>query len=177
MWWLQAGLLVALGIILLALYKTWRRAQRTQRLAGLPRGRIIYADGADWQRSPPLRAPAFCLVGKPDYVIRKGRDTIPIELKPGRRANEPYEADVLQLAAYCLLLEEATGKRPPYGLLRYRECTFRIPYTHRLRQTLLDILQEMRRDLSATSVPRSHQDPRRCAHCGYRAVCTASLVS
>jgi CRISPR-associated exonuclease Cas4 len=174
--YIRPALIVALIVALLLLYGAWRRMKRTGALSGLPRGRIVYVDSASWRAGGVLVAPAVGLSGKPDYILKQGRHTIPIEVKPGRRAAEPYDADILQLAAYCLLVKETTGARPPYGLLRYQERTFQIPYSPALEARLLDCLQAMRRDLGASEVPRSHDDARRCALCGYRESCTARLV-
>jgi CRISPR-associated exonuclease Cas4 len=97
-------------------------------------------------------------------------------VKPGRRASQPYDSDLMQLAAYCLLVEETTGRAPPYGLLRYAEATFRLDYTPALRERLLDILDEMHELLEADDAERSHDDPRRCAGCGFRSSCVDTLV-
>ncbi len=66
----------------------------------------------------PLFARQIGLTGKPDYLLDIRGSTIPFEVKPGRRAAQPYESDPMQLAAYCLLVEETSGDAPPYGLLR-----------------------------------------------------------
>lgn len=137
---------------------------------------MVYADTGRWKPCKPLYAPRLGLVGKPDYLVQRGRQLIPVEVKPGRRAHEPYDADVMQLAAYCLLVEETTGIRPAYGLLRYRERTFRIPFEPALRQTVLETLSRMRCDLRRPSVPRSHEEPARCRSCGYREDCRESLA-
>jgi CRISPR-associated exonuclease Cas4 len=173
----QTLLLLALLVLLALIYGLWRWARATREGTGLPQGEVIYADTGAWERSAPLRAPRYGLVGKPDYLLRVNRTTIPIEVKPSRRANQPYEADLLQLAAYCLLVEETTGQRPPYGLLRYQERTFRIPYDEALCQNLLAVLQDMRADLGSREVPRSHDDPHRCRSCGHRQHCDHSLAT
>jgi CRISPR-associated exonuclease Cas4 len=173
---IQPALIVALIVVLLLLYGAWRRMKRAGALSGLPRGRVVYADSGEWRAGGVLVARAVGLSGKPDYILKQGRHTIPVEVKPGRRAAAPYDADILQLAAYCLLVQETTGARPPHGLLRYQERTFEIPYSPALEARLLDCLEAMRRDLVAPDVPRSHDDPRRCAVCGYREGCAARLV-
>lgn len=164
---LQLGLLLGLWVVLGLLLLAWRRARRARSLAGLPDGKVVYADSRTWQPGRVLRSAEQGLSGKPDYLVQQGRALIPIEVKPSRRADTPYEADLLQLAAYCLLVEATTGRRPPYGLLRYREETFRIPYTPALESRLCETLRAMRRDLTADEVPRSHDDPLRCRWCGY----------
>jgi CRISPR-associated exonuclease Cas4 len=172
----QVALALGLVLALLGALILWRRARRAWSQSGLPKGRVVYADMGRWKPCKPLYAPRLGLAGKPDYLVQVGRQIIPVEVKPSRRAPEPYDADVLQLAAYCLLVEETTGIPPEYGLLRYREQTFRIPYGPALRQAVLETLSRMRRDLQRASVPRSHEEPARCRFCGHRADCRESLV-
>ncbi len=167
----QLLLLLLVGALLLLAYWVWRGATRSRVRAGLPRGEVVYADTGDWRQSKPLYAPRYGLAGKPDYLVRAGREIVPVEVKPGRRASEPYEADILQLAAYCLLVEEEFGQSPSHGLLRYQDQTFRIPFDRRLREALLDVMADMRQDLEERDVPRNHDDPTRCHFCGHRAHC------
>jgi CRISPR-associated exonuclease Cas4 len=173
---LQTALLLGgLASLALASLLGWR-ALAARIKAGLPAGRIVYADTRRWARCEPLYSTQYRLAGKPDYVLRQGRTLIPIEVKPGRDASQPYPADVMQLMAYCLLVEESTGQPPSHGLLRYRERTFRIPYDPRGRQALLDTLRDMRQARTAADVPRSHHDAGRCRFCGQREACGASLL-
>jgi CRISPR-associated exonuclease Cas4 len=168
---LRLGLL-ALGLAALAgAAGLWWRARTGRARSGLPRGEVVYADTAGWMAAESLWAPRYHLTGKPDYLVREGRALVPVEVKPGRHASTPYDGDVMQLAAYCLLAEEALGERPPYGLLRYAEHTFRIPYDEPLRQALLDVLDGMRADLTRSDVERSHDDAVRCRRCGLREDC------
>ncbi|NIV28571.1 MAG: CRISPR-associated protein Cas4, partial [Anaerolineae bacterium] len=46
-------------------------------------------------------------------------------------------AHVLQLAAYCLLVEEQEGQAPAYGILKYGDRAFEVDYTVSLRDGLL----------------------------------------
>ena len=84
------------------------------------------------------------LTGKPDYLIRHGDVQIPVEVKSGYAPTEPYASHVFQLLAYCLLVERATGQRPPYGIVKYRNRSFAIDYTTEQELALLDLLDEMR---------------------------------
>ena len=54
----------------------------------------------------PLYASGANLAGKPDYLVRRWRYVLPVEVKSGPAPAEPYRSHVLQLAAYCLLVEE-----------------------------------------------------------------------
>ncbi len=158
-------LLLGLGAILWSL-----RARHT---SGLPRGQIIYTDASNWQRAAhSLFSAQHQLAGKPDYVVRDGRSLIPIEVKSSRApSGGPREGHVLQLAAYCLLVEETERLRPSYGIIRYADNTFRLENNPALRQSLLSALDAMRADLARGESHRSHADPARCRRCGYRDAC------
>jgi CRISPR-associated exonuclease Cas4 len=163
-------LLLLVGAVLLWL------ARRLRARSGLPAGRVVAADVGPWRRlDRPLFSRRHGLTGRPDYVVADGADLIPVEVKSARAPARPYASHVLQLAAYCLLVAETSGRRPPYGILRYADRTFQIPYTRELEEQLLEVLEAMRDDLAAGDAPRRHQDPRRCAACGYREVCEEAL--
>lgn len=171
-WALLAALLAALALA----YLLWRGARRGQGITGVRAEEVVYQDTAGHEEARPLYAPRYGLAGKPDYLLRHKGALIPVEVKPSRRASKPFDADLMQLAAYCLLVEETSGQAPPYGLLRYRERTFRVPYTAQLRESLLSTLAAMRRDAGRRDVGRSHHDPDRCRHCGQREHCRYRLV-
>ena len=170
--WLWIALLLAL--LALAL---WLVARRARTHLGLPTGRVVYADTGAWKPCErPLFSRDYSLAGKPDYLVQERRATVPVEVKPTHRAQQPYEGDVLQLAAYCLLIEEESGRRPPWGYLKYHDAVWRVDNTPGLRDQLLARLDHMRRDLTAPDVLPSHREPQRCAHCGQRAHCTRRLA-
>lgn len=169
----MAALILLLFLVGLALL--WL-ARRLRARSGLPAGRVVAADVGPWQRlDRPLFSRRHGLTGRPDYIVADGADLIPVEVKSARAPARPYASHILQLAAYCLLVAETSGRRPPYGILRYADRTFQIPYTRELEEQLLDVLEEMRGDLAAGDAPRRHRDPRRCAACGYRDVCDEAL--
>lgn len=162
--------LVLLGIVLL-----WQSGRR-QKASGLPAGRIIYADMRAWGPvEEPLYSARLGLTGRPDYLVQKGSQFIPVEVKTSRVAGAPYDAHVFQLAAYCLLVEAAYGERPSYGILHYPNRTFAIDFTPQLENALLGVLDEMRSQERRKEVSRSHESPARCSHCGYRSVCDQAL--
>lgn len=164
-----------LGLFLLALILFWQ-ASRRQQAAGLPGGRVIYTDTGAWGKvEKPLYFAGLGLTGKPDYLVEKNGRFIPIEVKSGRAPQAPYDSHIYQLAAYCLLVEKTMGSRPPYGILHYSDRDFAIDYTPELEDALLDLLAEMRRDERRTEVERSHEQPGRCAKCGFRQVCEEKL--
>ncbi|MEI8307450.1 MAG: CRISPR-associated protein Cas4 [Chloroflexales bacterium] len=155
-------------------------ALRIRARTGVPWAPIIANDaraGRTGQHMDrPLVARHYGLSGKPDYIIDQRGQQIPVEVKPGRYAAQPYDSDRMQLAAYCLLIEETSGHAPPYGILRYAEVSFRLPYTAEVRAEILAILDEMHELLDAEDVMRSHSNTRRCAGCGFVAHCEESLA-
>jgi CRISPR-associated exonuclease Cas4 len=164
-------LYLALALVLLAFYLLWQSG-RARRAAGLPGGRVVYSDTRAWGKSDrPLYAPGLALTGKPDYLVEQDGRIIPVEVKSGRAPETPYDSHIYQLAAYCLLVEKAYGKRPPYGIIHYTDRDFAIDYTSQLESSLLDLLAEMRRDERRPDVPRSHESAARCRGCGFRQDC------
>ncbi len=166
-----------LGVALLALaFVLWWGARSAQRATGLPRARVRYDDasaGRPLERA--LVSHRYRLAGRPDFILDEGGHLIPVEAKPGRRAPEPYAGDLLQLAAYCLLVEDVLGRRPPHGLLRYADRTWEVPYDDDARAQVLVTLAAMDADTHARDVHRSHDQAARCAGCGVRAVCGERL--
>ncbi|MGH2537941.1 MAG: CRISPR-associated protein Cas4 [Candidatus Promineifilaceae bacterium] len=169
------GLALTLVLLAAALF-LWARERLAR--SGLPAGQVLYSDHGAWFRQEkPLYSAEFRLVGKPDYLV-KARDgaIIPVEVKSGRAPHEPREGHVLQLAAYCLLVEELYGRRPEYGILQYRDRAFALEYGPELEDDLLSLLEEMREADGLGELSRDHDDPRRCAACGLREVCAERLA-
>lgn len=181
-----------LCLLVFAALAAWRAARRESERSGLPKGSVIYSDtnkpvgrlaptelGREGIRQEkPLRSEALGLVGRPDYLIETGGGIVPVEAKsaaapPGGR---PRDSHVAQLAAYCLLVEDVLGAHVPYGLIKYRDRDARVEYTPELRESALALIEEMNEAARADEVHRSHEDPRRCAGCSLRDVCTESLA-
>lgn len=165
-----ALVLLVMGLLLL------RQGRKKRREAGLPAGEVVYSDTGAWEAvEKPLISRRYGLVGRPDYLVqtREGRKTVtvPVEVKSRKRPATPYASHILQLAGYCLLVEDTRKKRPPYGLLHYADATLRIPFTDDLRQQVLATAAEIRAARRAASVARQHDEPQRCRSCGYRKAC------
>ncbi len=168
---------VALVLLLLGLALLWL-VRRDRASIGLPAGRVIYADTNNHGHPrDALASYRYGLSGRPDYVVKTREGLVPVEIKTSPAPPRPHEGHVLQLVAYCLLVEETYGRRPTHGLIRYADRTFRVDYTPELRAALLQTLARMRADLAATTVARNHTQPARCRHCGYRDVCGQALLT
>jgi len=170
-YFLAAALLAAvIGALVL-----WRAGRRRES-AGLPAGNVIYTDTSGWGKvQKPLCDSRLGLAGRPDYLVEQDGNVIPVEVKSSAAPASPYDSHIYQLAAYCLLVHSTTGKRPPYGILKYRNRAFSVDYTPELERELLMVLEDMRASEKRTSVARSHEEPGRCRRCGYRAICAERL--
>ncbi len=163
-------------LFLLALLFFWQ-SNRQRKAAGLPGGRIIYADTHGWNKvEKPLYHHALGLTGKPDYLVEQNGRIIPVEVKSGRAPKAPYDSHIFQLASYCLLVEKTYNTRPPYGIIHYENRDFAVEYTKELENALIDLLADMRQDEWKRNLPRSHEQASRCRRCGYRTVCEERLA-
>ncbi len=167
-----ALLFLIVGLFALMLSRAARQG------SGLPSGEVIYSDTRAWGPvDKPLFSPAYRLTGKPDYLVKDRRKIVPVEVKSARApVDGPYAAHIMQLAAYCLLVEETRGQRPEYGIIKYADKTFSVENTDRLRSSLLDLLDDMRETLNASEAARSHSEAGRCARCGYSHACDERLI-
>lgn len=171
----QFFLAAAIFIALLGGLVFWQ-ARRQRRKAGLPSGKVIYTDTSNWGKvQKPLYDSRLGITGRPDYLVEQDGLIIPVEVKSSAAPEAPYDSHIYQLATYCLLVTSTTGKRPPYGILKYRNRTFSVDFTPELEAELLMLLQDMRVMEKRASVPRSHDEPGRCRRCGYRSICTERL--
>ena len=166
---------IAIGLILLALL-LWLLSARLRKDSGLPDGDVVYSDTGAWQRNDrALFSKRHQLAGKPDYLIRDSDAIVPVEIKSSAAPAQPREGHVLQLAAYCLLVEEELGVKVSRGIIQYSDRQFVIQYTRELHNTLLRTLEHMRADAEAGDAARSHNQPWRCRNCGVREACDERL--
>ncbi len=139
----------------------------------LPDGEIIYVD--DLQQSPILKSEKYKIWGRPDLLIKKGDDYIPVEIKTGRVPRGPLFSHIMQLTAYMVLVEE-NYKTPHYGLLKYGPVVYKIEYEEDLRNIMLGKVEEMRRALETGEVHRNHHKVGKCIHCSRRNICPERLA-
>lgn len=178
------SILVSIGLICLLLAAAlgvllWneRRSQRErllserQRVLGLPEGELVYedADGA----GEPLSSSEYPLVGKPDYVVRlrDGRP-VPVELKLNvRDATAPYNNHQVQVAAYCLILEDYFEQPPTHGILRYADREFIVEYTPAMRRKVIRLLGQMALCSAQEPPPLARQRVAKCRVCTFQPIC------
>jgi CRISPR-associated exonuclease Cas4 len=187
-----AYLLLALIVLLFVALASHLAARRASRRTGLPGGQLLYSDTGfpigrissieknkrGERQEKPLISREYGLIGRPDYLVRTDEGIVPVEVKSTKcpAGGRAYDSHIMQLAAYCLLVEDLVDESVPYGIIRYADGEVIIDYTPELREELIMLLEEMREARFADEVHRSHSEARRCAGCSMREICTESLV-
>lgn len=168
--------LMALSVALAVVAIVVRLRARLLRSRVRSLGKVVYSDADTDGANRPLVSTHYGLIGKPDYVVARWASSVPVEIKSGDlpASGNPHRGHVLQLVAYCILVEEALGRRAPHGILRYRDGDVRVRNSWSLRRTVKRTAERIGR--AGRDVPRSHRAPGRCRHCGFRDDCGQSLV-
>jgi CRISPR-associated exonuclease Cas4 len=101
---------------------------------------------------------------------------IPIEVKTGAY-REAQENHILQLAAYCHLLEENYNNFVPYGILIYsNKARFKIPFDPKTRFDLESAIKNIRYILKTGKISRNHNEISKCKNCSMKYYCDFKLV-
>lgn len=168
-------ILFILAFFLLLRSRTrYRWVVKEKEKIGIPQGKITYTDLNKPAKS--LFSARLGLVGRPDYIVEIGSKHIPVEVKSGK-ARRPYRNHVLQLATYCLLLEEVYNQTVPFGILTYSGGQqFKIPFVAVLREEVIKTLNEMRMQLASKSAERNHDVAARCKFCSFRKFCNQRIA-
>jgi CRISPR-associated exonuclease Cas4 len=170
-WLLTAVLLFRLGL------KYYERVREQRAAMAAAEGAVVYVgEGKTVDEDPALFSHRLGLVGAPDSVVEREGLFIPVELKTGRVPKGPFFSHVLQVIAYCALVEEKYGKAPPFGIVKYGPAAeFEVEYGERQKKLLEDMLGEMRRAFVTKDVHRNHDRPGKCASCSRREGCPERL--
>jgi CRISPR-associated exonuclease Cas4 len=129
----------------------------------------------DAGRPAVLRSYRYQIQGRPDLLrqVPDGR-LVPVEVKsrstPG---NGPARSHLVQVWAYCLLVEESTGYAPPFGVLRYSDQEYRVDWDARARRDLLAVRADVARPYDGRATP----SPARCRRCAWVDRCDARRLS
>jgi CRISPR/Cas system-associated exonuclease Cas4 (RecB family) len=117
------------------------------------------------------------LRGRPDYLLRHRKGLIPVEAKPLRTSKTLYESDRLQIATYLMLVRATSPDAfAGFGIVRYRDTTFRVYLTEELEKRCLAVADRVRAAKHATIVHRTHTVATKCGACAHRTACGESLV-
>jgi CRISPR-associated exonuclease Cas4 len=131
-------------------------------------GRLVAVDAG---APAVMQSYRYRIRGRPDALRETPEGSlIPVETKSraAPRAG-PARSHRVQVWAYCLLVEESTGRPPPFGVLRYADGEFRVRWDGTARQELLAIRAELARPYDGRATP----SPARCARCAWVASCDA----
>ncbi len=163
-------ILIITGIVLFVIIKfvikfKEQEVKEIKRTYQIQEGKIKYTD-LD-KPSKPLFSDKLKLVGKPDYIVKQGQTYIPVEIKKGNHTN-PFQSHIIQLIAYCCLVEERYNTKVPYGVLIYEDYQIKIPYSEDKKKELLEVMKIMR---TQKDFKRNHNSINKCRACGFSHVC------
>lgn len=118
----------------------------------------------------------YGLRGKPDYIIEKEGEYIPVEEKTGRVPKGPLFSHMIQIIAYCMLAEDSLGKKPSYGILRYTGNIYRITYDENLKELVLQFRENILDAMKEGEAHRNHDRKGKCINCSRRELCPERLA-
>ena len=127
------------------------------------------------QPCPVLFSTRYGLKGKPDAILRTPNGLAPIERKHSRAPRRPHDSDVIQAAAYCLLIEDNYGETPLFMRIHYADTWFDVPFTDKHRQWVLQVSERLRAARTKDNCGRSHSMPAKCRSCAQRPNCNQAL--
>jgi len=137
-------------------------------------GEISYSD-LD-RPGKPFFSKRYRITGKPDYVVKRNKRYIPVEIKIGSH-NKPQKNHIFQLAGYCHLLEENYGGLVPYGILVYSDGdSYTVPFDPKIRFEFESTLKNMRHIMKTGNIIRNHDDSHKCKNCSMRTYCNNRLL-
>ena len=169
----EAIALVLLMGATIALHLSQSHTDRAKDIRDLKnvRGQITYIGETGSPRL--LHSEEHGLSGRPDYILDIDGELVPVEVKTGRVPRGPLFSHIVQLAAYCLLLEKE-GK-VTYGILKYGDVEHIIAFDDSLRTLLLSKMAEMRGVMATGEAHRNHDRPGKCRSCSRRSSCPERL--
>lgn len=168
-------LLVALALLLLIINERLEQRHRLVKTyhqdLGLPPGELVYEDAHG--QGEILSSDQYPLMGKPDYIVKQDNGClVPIELKLSvHNVDKPYSNHIVQIAAYCLILEDYSEVLPTHGILRYADRDFTVEYTPALRRKVIRLLNEMQQWNKRVPPPITRQKATKCRACAFQPVC------
>jgi len=131
------------------------------------KGEIEYI-GMD--REKEIVSEKYGIKGKPDYVLKIDNEYIPVEEKTAD-LKSPTFPHVIQITAYCMLIEDRYGIAPSYGILKYKNMEFKIPYEARWKNLVLQLRENMIKDIEKGESHRNHNNIKKCKNCVRKEYC------
>ena len=167
--------MLSLSVLLIAISKIIRRNVRNLKTINkIQDGKITYSDLS--KPGKPFFSKRYRIAGKPDYIVKKNKRYIPVEVKTGTH-NDPQKNHIFQLASYCHLLEENYGGFVPYGILVYNNrYQYKIPFDPKIRFEFENTLKNMRNAIKTGRITRNHNDYYKCKNCSMQIYCEDKLA-
>lgn len=137
-------------------------------------GRSKHADQADrggWITERYFKSESLGLHGKIDLVESEDDTLTPVERKRAE-SGAYHESDEVQLAGYCMLLEDAIGEPVNIGYIYLYSTDERhaIHITERHRRTVEEIVSRIR-SMTVDDIPPLTDNPNKCDACSARQYC------
>jgi len=113
----------------------------------------------------------LALIGRVDRIKLEQGNYIPYEIKSRKiLTSVPYDNELLQIAAYSLLLEEKFSFPVKKGFIEYSNKKVAIEMTTELREKVLYLLDKIK-NLHAQDIPQIEKNFSKCKSCGLRKIC------
>lgn len=125
----------------------------------------------NWLNELYLESESLGLKGKIDVLDLEDGRTVPVERKRAG-TGDYYRNDEVQIAGYCMLLEDHIGEPVREGAIYFYETDQRmhVPITEDHRVTVQETVEAMR-SMSADEVPSLTDNPNKCQKCSARSYC------
>ena len=137
-------------------------------------GDVMYSD--DEQTAQLLQDEHTGLRGRPDQVMVVDGGYVPVEQKTGRPPPEPHLSHRRQVLAYLRLVDVTTSARPPYGVLRYADRLFTVPWDESAELELMGAVATVQGLMVSGDAHRDHMRPGKCRNCSRLMSCPERLV-
>lgn len=130
-----------------------------------------------WRVELSLKSKSLGLSGRIDKVEKVEAGLAPVEIKTGKPPAYVWPEDVMQLAAYAILLEEKFGGSTHFGFVEYTRTYERRPVMLGEREKR-DVLRLRNEVLSFLSEPESliagfRKNPNKCQGCSISLQCSS----
>jgi CRISPR-associated exonuclease Cas4 len=125
----------------------------------------------DWLNELYLESESLGLKGKIDVLDLEDGRAVPVERKRAE-SGDYYKSDELQLAGYCMLLEEHLDEPIREGAIYLYETDQRmhIPITTDHRETVREQTEAIQ-SMTVDSIPPLTDNPSKCESCSARTYC------
>lgn len=121
-----------------------------------------------------LESQELGLRGKIDKIEYHESHILPVELKTGKASNQgPWKDHMVQLAAYCLLLEKEHNQKVSKGSIIYYNprTVHEISINPFMVDEVISLIKEVNSAISSQVIPKIQDNPNKCNICGLKPIC------